>query len=201
MGAQAASFTPRLEPANPDPLPTPTRDPQGWALQGGAPPPPSRDGATRYLVELLDPPDQVRVAGRVLEVDVVCKRARARQPRESASRGAGPPLAHGLAASVVAGGGQAQAGGWGAAAGPEGTPRAVPPGWEGRSQALLPPAPETTSAWRLPDPGHPPMHIPRRPTTSPPKTKELNGGRGFPGGGDTELAGAGRGRGPRGAGS
>lgn len=62
--------------------------------QGRAPPPPpgkaSRDpeeGApagvgTRYLVELFDPPDQVRVAGGVLEVDVICEggRGRACQP-------------------------------------------------------------------------------------------------------------------------
>lgn len=33
-----------------------------------------------YLVELLNSPDQVRVAGRVLEVDIVCKQAQRVSP-------------------------------------------------------------------------------------------------------------------------
>lgn len=41
-----------------------SRDPEEGAPAGTG---------TRYLVELFDPPDQVRIAGGVLEVDVVCK--------------------------------------------------------------------------------------------------------------------------------
>lgn len=62
-----ASYPESSCPLHP-PLSEASRDPEEGAPGG----PPAGMG-TRYLVELLDPPDQVRVAGGVLEVDVVCK--------------------------------------------------------------------------------------------------------------------------------
>lgn len=148
--------------------------------------------------------DQVRVAGGVLEVDVVCKRARARQPRESASLGAGPPLARGLAASAVAGGGQAQAGvvgGRGGCSRPGGGPKSgtARAGRTVTGTATAGPRDHVgTEAARPRSPPH--AHPPASHHLSS-KDKRAERRPGLPGGGETELAGAARGRGPRGAGS
>lgn len=105
-GRSGASFplTPRSGASYPHlfcppcpPLGQASGDPKEWA-PGRTP----AGAGTRYLVELLDPPDQVRVAGGVLEVDVVCKGGAVGAESMSAVRS--PPLPR-----VLAGGGSMSA--------------------------------------------------------------------------------------------